>query len=463
MIRDGLGLLGANASFLAAGAGLSRPLGLWRTWRELPGVLAVAYVAGVAAVGIAATLLLLAGLALAAWQVLLLSALLAGLGLVPVSLAAAFDPPLRSSQGGRRLAMAVAALLGVYLLALLARSWYEPLFHWDAWAMWTLKARALVVLDGLDLRVFAGAAYRSLHLDYPLFVPALEAIDFRFMGRIDTRVVDVQFWFLFAGFLGAAAQLLRDRVPALLLWPALLLLGVAPSLAIQLRWSIADFPLALFFGLAALVGWRYLESGRLPFAALLALFAGAAWATKREGLAFVVLLYVLLVAFALARRVRVAPIVLAGVASLVAILPWRIWVSAHDLEPTELPLGKAVNPSYLLDRTDRVGPAVRGLVEQAFKPGWWLAVLPLLLLAAALALRSRRGRPLATFVLCLVGLMFASLLWAYWGDRPEIQQHVAHTARRVVTSALVVSGLFLPLLAAQLGRPEPQTRDLSRE
>jgi hypothetical protein len=462
VIRDGLALLAANACFLAAGAGLTRPLGLWSAWDELAGVFAIAYVAGVAAVGIGATLLLVAGLSLTVWQVLLLCALLAATGLVSATLGPSVDPPLRSAQGARRLAAAVAAVLGVYLLALLARSWYEPLFHWDAWAMWTFKAKALVLLDGLDTSVFAGEAYRALHLDYPLLVPALEAIDFRFMGRIDTRIADVQFWLLFVGFLGAAAQLLRDRVAPLVLWPALLLLGIAPSLAIQLRWSIADFPLALFFGLAALAGWRYVESGRAPFAALLALFAGAAWVTKREGLAFVALLYVVLLAFALARRVSVVPLLLAGAASLVAIVPWRIWVNAHDLEPRELPLGKAVNPAYLLDRTDRVGPAVRGLAEQAFKPGWWLALLPLLLIAVVLALRDGRGRPLAVFTLTLVGLMFLSLLWAYWGDRPEIHQHVAHTARRVVTSALVVCGLFLPLLVAELGGSR-QARDLSRE
>jgi hypothetical protein len=462
VIRDGLGLLAANACFLVAGAGLTRPLGLWRRWEDLPGVLAIAYVAGLATVGIAATLMLIAGLALTVWQVLLLCMLLTAAGLLPVSLGTALDAPLPSSRAARRVAAAIAALLAVYLLALLARSWYEPLFHWDAWAMWTLKARAIVFLDGLDLRVFAGDAYRSLHLDYPLLVPALEAIDFRFMGRIETRVLDVQFWFLFVGFLGAAAQLLRDRVHALVLWPALLLLGIAPSLAIQLRWSIADFPVALLFGLATLAGWRYLESGRLPFAALLALLAGAAWATKREGVASVVILYLLLLAFAVFRRVRVLPLVTAGAVSLAGILPWALWVKTHHLEPGELPLGKSVTPSYLLDRTDRLAPAARGLAEQAFKPGWWLIVLPLLLVAAALALRNPRGRPLAIFVLTLLALMFVSLLWAYWADRPEIHQHVAHTARRVVTSALVVAGLFLPLLATQLGGG-PQSRDLSKE
>jgi hypothetical protein len=450
-MREAFGLLVANACFLAAGAGLSRALGLWRAPAEFPRVAGIAFVVGLASVGVIAPLLLIAGLALTVLQVLLLCGLLAAMGALPASV-----PPWRPSapavsRASRRLGLAVAALIGIYLLMLLARSWYEPQRAWDAWAMWTMKARAIVLLDGLDTRVFAGAAYAPLHLDYPLLVPGLEAIDFRFMGRISTRVIDVQFWLLFAGFLAAAAQLLRDRVQPVLLWPGLLLLSIAPSLAIQLRWSIGDFPLALFFGLAALAGWRYLETAALPFAALLGIFAAAAWATKREGLAFVVVLYAVLAVFALVRRSGpLVPLFIAMAASTLGILPWRIWVHSHGLEPSELPLGKSISPSYLLDRTDRLGPALRGLVEQAFKPGWWIVVLPLLLIAAVVALRSDRSRPLAAFVLSLLGLMFVSLVWAYWADRPEITKHVAHTAPRVVTSVLVVAGLFLPLLVAEL-------------
>jgi hypothetical protein len=328
--------------------------------------------------------------------------------------------------------------------------------------MWTMKARAIVLLDGLDTRVFAGEAYAYSHRDYPLLVPALEAIDFRFMGRMSTRVVDVQFWLLFVGFLGATAQLLRARVQPLLLWPALLLLGVAPSLAIQLEWSIADFPLALFFALAAICGWRYVESGERPHLVLLALFAGAAWATKREGLAFVVILFLLLFIFAAVRRRPLLPLTAALGVSLVAVVPWLVWVKANDVEPRELPLGKAIDPSYLFDRTERLAPAIRQLAWETVKPSWWLVLFPLALLAGVLALRTRSGRGMAVFLFALLGLMYASMLWAYWGDVPEIQQHVEHTARRVVTSALVTAGVFLPLLTARLAeQPGREARNPS--
>jgi hypothetical protein len=449
--RDLGALAAANVCLLAAGAGIARASGFWRAPHELPGVVAIAYVAGVGAVGILATLALLAGLSLQVWQVILACGLLAAVG-VRAPREPALAPSLAWSPAAKRVVLVIAGLLGIYLASLLARSALEPLRHWDAWAMWTMKARAIVLLDGLDTRVFAGDAYAYAHRDYPLLVPALEAIDFRFMGRLSTRVVDVQFWLLFVGFLGAVAQLLRDRVQPLLLWPALLLLGLAPSLAIQLEWSIADFPLALFFALAAICGWRYVEWGEPAQLVLLALFAGAAWATKREGLAFVVALFLLLYVFAAIRRRRLLPLTGALGVSLVAIVPWLAWVKTHGVEPRELPLGKAIDPGYLFDRTDRLGPAVRQLTWETFKPSWWLALFPLVLLAGVLALRTRGGRGPAVFLFALLGLMYASLLWAYWGDVPEIHQHVEHTARRVVTSALVTAGVFLPVLTTRFAR-----------
>jgi hypothetical protein len=455
VIRDALALTAANVCFLIAGAGLTRPLGLWRSWPDFAGAVGIAYVAGVAAVGVLATLMLVAGLALTAWQILVVCAPLASCGLLPRSLPPALGPRLAVPRAARSFLLLLGALLAVYLVALGARSALEPLRHWDAWAMWTFKARAIVLLDGLDLRVFAGSAYSAIHRDYPLFVPALEAIDFRFMGRIDTRIIDLQFWLLFVGFLVATAQLLRDRVQALLLWPALFALALAPSLAIQLRWSIADFPLALMFALAALCGWRYLESRSGGFLALLSLFSAAAWSTKREGVAFVVVLYVVLAAFALVRRERLGGLALAGLGSLAALVPWAAWVKVHHVEPRELPLGKSIDPGYLFARTERLPPAAKQLAWETVRPSWWLALFPLLALAVALVLWRGRSKAPAAFVLALLPLMYASLLWAYWADVPEIHKHVAHTGPRVVTTILVVCGVFLPLLAAELARAQP--------
>ena len=221
MIRSLAGLAFANAAFFAAGAGIVRLFG-WRL-RTHPGL---AYMSGISSVGVLSTLMLMAGLALRWWQILILCALLASLGLVTHD-----RPEPTSAKTDWRLALPFGGLLSGYLVVLFVQCVFQPLNSWDAWAKWTMKARAIVLLGGLDTSVFANHAYQPLVLDYPMLIPGLEAIDFRFMGRLDSMVIHVQFWLLLVGFLVAAYELLRDRVPQALLWPTLLLVGTAPALA----------------------------------------------------------------------------------------------------------------------------------------------------------------------------------------------------------------------------------------
>ena len=81
---------------------------------------------------------------------------------------------------------------GCIVVLLLVDAAYRPLSEWDAWAMWTMKAKAITLLGGLDPGVLAGVPYHHLHLDYPLLLPAVEAMGFRFMGSIDTQVIHLQ-------------------------------------------------------------------------------------------------------------------------------------------------------------------------------------------------------------------------------------------------------------------------------
>ena len=294
MIRSLAGLLFANAAFLVAGAGLVRFLGF-----RLRAHVGVAYMAGVASVGVISTLLLMAGLALRGWQALVLCGSIAALGLVRRERPEAERAP----KTDWRVAGPAAGLLGGYLAVLFVQCLFQALNSWDAWAKWTMKARAIVLLGGLDTSVFANQAYRPLVLDYPMLIPALEAIDFRFMGRLDNLVIHVQFWLLLVGFLVAAFELLRDRVPQTLLWPSLLLVGTAPALADNLTSAYADAPVAFFFSLAAIARLALRRRGRAAARVwLFGLMAGAAVATKPEGTPFVLGLFVLLVIFARVKR-----------------------------------------------------------------------------------------------------------------------------------------------------------------
>ena len=449
MIRSLFGLLVANAAFFAAGAGLVRLFG-WRL-RTHPGL---AYMSGIASVGVLSTLMLMAGLALRWWQVLILCALLASLGLVNRE-----RPEPAGRKTDRRLAIPLGGLLGGYLVVLFAQCLFQPLNSWDAWAKWTMKARAIVLLGGLDTSVFANHAYQPLVLDYPMLIPGLEAMDFRFMGRLDTMVIHVQFWLLLVGFLVAAYELLHDRVPQSLLWPSLLLVGTAPALAENLTSAYGDAPVAFFFALAAVAGWRYLVTGERRSVWFMGLIAGAAVATKPEGSPFVLGLFVLLIVFSLARRRSLMPLVWPALWCLVSIVPWRIWISDHGIR-SSTPIGKGLDPGYLFDRFDRVWPSVRTIVEKSFD-GDWLAIVPIALVAGVALLAWRRSWSAPVFVAGLLAIVFLSLLWAYWVQRPSLHYLLSTSASRTVTSLVVVAGIFLPIIGAELlrsrreGKPSP--------
>ncbi len=95
MTGDALALLGGNVLFLAAGAGVTRAVGVWQTPRGLVRCSALAYLAGVAATGVALQLLLVLGLRFG-WPTVVITPLaLAASGLIRRR---ATDPP----NGGRR-------------------------------------------------------------------------------------------------------------------------------------------------------------------------------------------------------------------------------------------------------------------------------------------------------------------------------------------------------------------------
>jgi len=332
-----VGLAVANLCFLAAGAGVGRALGLWRAPRDLPGALAPVYLVGVAASGIAATWALVAGLELARWQVIAGCAALAAVGLVPARRAGLALPP-PPPRPPARVVIALQVAVGLIVVLLLADAAYRPLSEWDAWAMWTMKAKAITLLGGLDPGLFAGVPYHHLHLDYPLLLPSVEAIGFRFMGAIDTQVIHVQAALLMAALLVALPRLLADRVPVVVAWASVLLIGVAPSLVDQASAGLADAPLAVFFAMAAVCGWRWIADGRREMLVLSTLFAAAVLATKREGTPFVAAL-ILVMVVAAGRGRRLAAVMRTGSTRRTARSRTRRWST-----PATWPAGSEGSP-----------------------------------------------------------------------------------------------------------------------
>jgi hypothetical protein len=440
-----IGLLAANLLYFAVGVGLLPLLRIAHTREQLLERLPLAYLAGVAATGIAAAHLALIDVPLGLVELVLLAAIVLFVGLrrlrgpsTPSNrLLLGTEPVWSRAIGGLALAVAIVLLLHAWRA-------YEirPLLEWDGWAIWGTRARALYEFGGATEPVFTSDAY--LPLQHPLLLPALEATDFRAMNAFDPTVVHAQLALLAIGFLLSFLVLLRDRVPALVLGLSALALLAAEPVLKQLATNLADVPLALFVALGLVGLGRWLQTGeRWPLAAG-TLFLGAGALTKSEG-AF----------FALAALLALSPVAWRrwrelGVAALAVgliLLPWRLFVAAHSLPLVEYRFRNAFSPGYLSDHADRVGPAARGLADELFSMDWGLLV-PLFLLALVTAVLARRYR-LAAFAALWAVLAFGGLLLIYWISVIPIDLALVWSADRTVVTIVIGTAALAPLLAGE--------------
>jgi hypothetical protein len=454
-VRAALGPALAHLAILAAGLGTLWLAGVLRdlTLRRLLAAAGLAYMAGVAVVTTVLIALVVMGVPLSL-------GLFAG---ICVALAVPLGFGLRRREAwtglhprglreldleGRVAAGVVVALLLLAIAGLLAAG-LRPLTEFDAWQLWTRKAVLLFYDAHLPVEVFTGEAYPNVQPDYPLSLPMLEALQFRAGGRPDTAEAHATTWILLVATIWGACYL-GARVARPLVWA-----GVAAGLAVLLSAEAltaqADVPVAGFLGLGTLAMGLWLSGGRRSDLALAAILLGGAASTKNEGLIGAVIVFVVAGGVhAVERRWRtVGSAALAGLAMLVvAVLPWRIWMAAHDVTGT-LPLSKGLNPSYLVERFDRVWPSVQAVASQLTGAPAAQVVVPIGIAIGLVALRSVPR--LAAFYLAVGVLYCAGLVWAYWISPLDLQFHIFTSVSRVVLPAALIA------LAAILhlgGRPD---------
>jgi hypothetical protein len=417
------GLLGANVLMLLAGVGL---VGFRR--------IAVAYFAGIALCGILAAELAVVGVAYG-WTLLGLTA----------AISAAYRLwRLRRARGGVRLTRpSLAALAGLVLLvALLVRA--APLFRirpldaYDGWAMWAMKGHALEVFGWADPKLFANQAIFFLHLDYPLFLPALEAVAFRAMGGFDPQLLHVQFLLFAVAGIAALAWVLRGVAPAWVVWTTVVAIAAAPNVLLRLATAYADIPLALLVCVGLAAAARWLVSGERFQLELATLLFAAAALTKNEGLLFVGAAYVALL---VADRRRWRPLLVSALVVEALLLPWQVYVKVEGIKSDSV-FAAGVRFG---DIHPGVGPpALRRLVSEALSVSHWALLLPLF----ALALVFARGR-IAVFAGVWTLVSLAALTWIYVSSQYEYSEYLDSSADRVVSSLVVGAAGLVPLLVGR--------------
>jgi hypothetical protein len=430
-----VGLLGANALIFCIGLGLLPWLRVARSWRELVSRSGLAYMCGLVATGILSAHLALVHVSFG-WLALVLVAavsVMSGAWHLRGSERPVWTRPSWPALGA---AAALAAVLAEYARAFAV----APLNRYDAWAIWALKGHALYAFGWADPVVFAGSQYRFANLDYPLLLPSIEAVDFRAMGAFDTRLVHLQFLLFLVAALAALATILAGRVHPLVLWLLLGAVALAPAVFDQLLTAYADLPLALVYAVGVAAAGRWvLTDERWALVVATLCFAGALL-LKNEGTLFVAAAFAGLFAAAF-RRWR--PLTVAAAVDVLLLVPWKLFVRAHDLQDINYRLTDSLHPHKL-----GVGPiAFRTLGRQMLDPTQWGLLMPIffgLLLFAAL----RGRRRLALFAGVTVLISWLGLSWIYVISHFEYSSYLDSTKTRVVASVVLGSAALIPLLAA---------------
>jgi hypothetical protein len=443
-----LALLAANVLMLALGTGLLPLLGLARTRRELLAKLPLGYLVGIVATGVLAAEL--AVVDVAAGRVVLA---VAAVAVLAAGLYRTSPSPAPERERRTRSDLAALAVLAA-TIALLVRAAplfaVKPLLESDGWMIWGLRARALLDFGHPSSPVFTSLAYPALQ--HPLWLPALEALDFRFIGSFDGTLIHLQLLALAAAFVGGAWVLLRRHVSSLLLAATLLAIVTAPAFLAQLQTNFADMPLAMLMGLGVAALGVWLTDGVTDGTGLLAaaaLFLGAAATTKNEGELFALAAYVS--AAVVARRSQLRPLAWAALATLLIDLPWRLWLQVEHAKIAEYSLADAFNPAYLRRADFRVGPAAHELARQIAHVSNWSYVVAFGVVGLVGALAAGRFRP-AAFGLVWLALSFLGLVVVYWISTNPLADHLDFSSDRTIDSLVVGAAMLVPVLL----RPEPE-------
>ena len=416
----------------------------WRWWTELARLAGVAYFLGLAGLMVVTMLELVLGIPFGRATILANSVLLVVLGVL-VGRRRGFAAPGLRPPGWRfprisLVAAAFAAGIVVYFEALVrAERLAGVAREWDSWANWLPKSRSLYLSGHLDLDFMALVPQLP---SYPPGPTIIQASAFHAMGSADAATLHLQYWFLAVGFVAAVVGFLSGRVRHAILLPALLALLVAPSLLDWITTVYADIPLGYFVALAGLLLILWIEEREPWHLAAATLLLSGAMLMKREGMLFAacVLLAGLVASFA-DRRQLWRRLFLAGLVAFALVLPWRIWIAAHDLPAAGYDTGYV----GVVSDVDRLWSALDISVRTLFHRDLWSFVPVVAVAAILLALLAGAWR-LSSYAVTLFVAGAAAVTWVLWVNHGLALVHEDWAIRRLMGTTVLALAVLTPLL-----------------
>jgi hypothetical protein len=441
-----VGLIALNLWFLAVGAAVLFAARGWSAWSELIRLSGVAYLLGVASLGIAWISELTVGLPMGFAMLIVTGVVVAAIaGAVGYRFGRRLPSPARPRWPSPRISIVSAvfgALAIVYFEALFRAGRPAGLDEFDAWDFWVPKAKAIYDFGGFDSQFFRELGGGS----YPPLVPTIDAAAFHFMGSPDVVTLHLQLWFLMVGFATAVLGLVSGRARAYFVWPPLLLLLVTPHVIGHALQPLADFALDELFVVGTLWLALWVLERRTWHLAAATVFLAGAMLAKREGYLYAAsAIAAALVVTWPSRRSDWPRLVAVGLLAAAATLPWRILLAVRDLPGG----GPEAGGSGLFSHVDRAWPSLHLALSSMFDFETWLVAVPLTLVAVALAFAGG-ARRLPAYVALLYLFAIAGFTWASWAfpSVPLTTNPALNPIVRLTGEAALLTPAFVPLLLA---------------
>jgi hypothetical protein len=469
-MRTEAGLAGVTMLLVVAGQGVLLAIGLVQMRvKTLLASSGLAYLVGVASTLLLGVALLAVGGELNLPTFTVLALLLGGIGVVVALRRGGGSNADSGETGASRSHKVVIGVASALLLALLVLGLLDagvrPLSDWDAWSIWTRKA-AVLTSSGLDPQVFAGVPYAFAHLEYPILLPLFESVYFRAMGGVDGQAIHAALWLLYVACMGSIAYL-GSRCTRIWVWlPVVLALAFGAQFYSQLLTAYADVPMGLLAAPGVLclglwlrdLDWRYLTLG--------ALLLAAAASVKNEGMLLMVASFAAAaVVLAAGRAWRpLSRLGLGLLGAVVALAPWQLWIGGHDIK-SNLPIAKGLDPGYLSEHSDRIGPTLKVLLPM-LESGGLSYIVPLALTLALLGIATSGLRRVAAFYLLAGVGTLASVVWAFVITPDALDWQIGTSGNRVIMGVTFVSLAALVQIGGLLDGhrtvPSPGERGVER-
>jgi hypothetical protein len=351
-----------------------------------------------------------------------------------------------------RVALFVSGVVLVIFVVQAFRAYtLAPTVTFDEFAIWSKKALVLFNYPGLHESFFANPAFNAIHLEYPIFLPALEAFVYRGIGEPDTSLMHGQLLLLFAAFAWALAWLVGRERRNLYWIPILIAVAVSPFVHVQQSTGLADITMASFGALGVLGIAQWLDRGDRGLLVLGALFLAASVNTKFEGLLTAVFAFAVagIVVLVDRRPQRLIPLVGTGLLFSALVLPWRIWVAARPQIESFFNFRDGLSPSFLWEQRVRVGQAIDVFDQAIVDPNRLSYLVPLAGAMIVIAIATGVDRRLAVYYLSVALGIVAGVVWIYWVNPASFSPD------RIISATAMVAVVALLHLGARITVTRP--------